>query len=217
MGKPGSVVKAENAAREAKRKAEAEAQARAKAEQREARALAAKGLGPLTPREEAFCAEYVKDWNATAAAVRAGVPKRSAASQSSRMLDRQRVQDRIQHLRELAGQSERAAVMSAQEVLEALSRIARADIRKLFNARGALVDLQALDDETALAVAGVESDDIFEGRGEEREHVGFTRKVKLNDRIAALTRLGEHHQLFKKEDDKARLPSVTFNFVIGGR
>lgn len=42
----------------------------------------------LKPREERFCREFLKDFNGTRAAIRAGYSEKSAASQSSRMLKR---------------------------------------------------------------------------------------------------------------------------------
>lgn len=41
---------------------------------------------PLTRKQRAFVAEYVKDWNGTQAAIRAGYSKRTANEQAARLL-----------------------------------------------------------------------------------------------------------------------------------
>ncbi|ENG5503925.1 terminase small subunit, partial [Yersinia enterocolitica] len=40
----------------------------------------------LTPKQELFCREYLKDLNATQAAIRAGYSEKTAQVQSSRLL-----------------------------------------------------------------------------------------------------------------------------------
>lgn len=52
----------------------------------------------LTDMQELFCREYLKDLNATQAAVRAGYSENSAQEQSSRLLSNAIVSDRVKEL-----------------------------------------------------------------------------------------------------------------------
>jgi len=52
----------------------------------------------LPPRRELFCQEYIKDRNATQAAIRAGYSKETAQEQSSRLLSNIMVSERISAL-----------------------------------------------------------------------------------------------------------------------
>jgi phage terminase small subunit len=54
----------------------------------------------LTAKEERFCQEYIVDYNATKAAVRAGYKERSAATQGCRLLKNDKVASRVRELQE---------------------------------------------------------------------------------------------------------------------
>lgn len=53
----------------------------------------------LTPKQEAFCLEYLVDLNGTQAAIRAGYSKKTAEAAGSRLLRNVKVTARIQQLR----------------------------------------------------------------------------------------------------------------------
>lgn len=54
----------------------------------------------LTAKEERFCQEYIIDYNATKAAIRAGYKEKSAAVQGSRLLKKDNVAARVCELQE---------------------------------------------------------------------------------------------------------------------
>jgi len=58
----------------------------------------------LTPKQAAFCREYLLDLNATAAAKRAGYSEATAKQQASRLLTNVNVAERITELRDAAAQ-----------------------------------------------------------------------------------------------------------------
>jgi phage terminase small subunit len=73
----------------------------------------------LTAKRQAFIVEYVKDFNATQAAIRAGYSERSARADGSRLLTNADIAQEIQrHIAERA--------MGADEVLSRLGDMARA-------------------------------------------------------------------------------------------
>lgn len=68
----------------------------------------------LTPKQEAFCREYLIDLNATQAAIRAGYSEKTAQEQSSRLLSNVMVKEYIQ--RGMEDRAERVQV-TADDVL----------------------------------------------------------------------------------------------------
>lgn len=155
-----------------------------------------RGDGSLIKRAR-FVAEYLRNGgNGTAAAKKAGFSEKSAHAQATRLLQRAEIKAQIN-----AGlaEIEASGIMGATEVLKALSLIGRADIRKVYGDKGQLLEPHAMPDEIALALNMVESEDLFDGAGGDREHVGYTRKVKLIDKLGALRMLGQHHGILGAE------------------
>ena len=80
--------------------------------------------GVLNDRQKKFCLEYLKDFNATQAAIRAGYLKNNARQTSSVLLTNPNVQAEISKLNKEAHTS---AIMDIQEIQERLTRIARGE------------------------------------------------------------------------------------------
>lgn len=72
----------------------------------------------LTAKQEVFCKEYVKDRNATQAAVRAGYSEHTAQVQSSRLLAQEEVHKRVQVL--LQAQQERQRITADYVLMQAV-------------------------------------------------------------------------------------------------
>lgn len=86
--------------------------------------------------------------------------------------------------------------ISPKRILEELARLAFLDPRKLFDEQGELVPIHKLDEETAAAIAGLDHEEIYSGRGKDRQKIGRTAKVKLIQKTQALELLGKYHKLF---------------------
>lgn len=141
----------------------------------------------LTPKQRRFVAEYLIDLNATQAAVRAGYSRRTAVKIGSENLTKPDIAREIQR-----AMDERAARtgVTAERVLREIAAIAFLDIRKAFNTDGSMKPLDQLDDETAAAIAGLE---VYEELDQEGVVVlGRVKKLKLSDKIGALTLLARH-------------------------
>lgn len=90
----------------------------------------------LTDKRRRFVAEYCRDWNATAAAIRAGYAKSGARTEGSRLLDDPEVKGAIDaRIEELS--------MTAGEVLVRLTQQARAEYARFIREDGS-VDLRGL-------------------------------------------------------------------------
>lgn len=132
-------------------------------------------------KRERFCLEYAKDGNATRAYIRSGYSENGAAQSAERLLRNAEVQRRIA---ELQRGIERRAAVDADWVVGELTKIAKADIRKFYNADGTLKPVAELDDDCAAALSAMEVTDLGED--------GILRKVKRWDRVKVLELLGRH-------------------------
>lgn len=83
-----------------------------------------------------------------------------------------------------------------ERVLNELKFIGMVDIRKIYDDKGNLKPVSDWPDDVARAVSGIETEELFEGRGDEREMIGISKKVKLNDKIRALELIGKNLAMF---------------------
>lgn len=177
----------------------------------------AKG-GKLTAKQQAFVQEYLCDLNATQAAIRAGYSAKTAKQVGHENLTKPDVADAIAKAQK--ERSEKTAI-TAQWVLERLADEATADLADILNEEGGLkpVNEWPLIWRQGL-VAGIDIEELFEGQGEDREQVGFVKKVKLSDRIKRIELIGKHIgvQAFREQSalmnpDGSPLQPPVINFV----
>lgn len=152
----------------------------------------------LTAQQQRFCDEYLVDYNGTAAYQRAGysAKPRSAAVESQKLLAKPAVQA---YLRTKAQALAAKLEVTAEATLRELARVAFFDPRRAFNSDGSLKPIGEWDDDTAAAIAGIEVFEEFEGRGEDREQVGHTKKVKIASKVDALGKLAQHFGLLQRK------------------
>ena len=153
----------------------------------------------LTPKQKRFVDEYLIDLNATQAAIRAGYSPKTANEQGARLLANVSIAQTIQKAMQ---DREQRTEITQDRVLQEYARLAFYDPRKLFQPDGTPKPIEALDDDTAAALAGLEVREEFEGAGENRAFVGYTKKYKLANKLGALDCLAKHLGLFEpKEED----------------
>src|SRR5207249_11095304 len=105
--------------------------------------------------------------------------------------------------------------VSMERTLREAARLAFCDIGRLFDENSKLKDLKEWDEETAAAVASIDVVEEFRGKGKDRRLVGYVKKVKFCDEIAALDKLMKHLGLY--EQDNAHVPTpLPPTFVIVG-
>ena len=162
-------------------------------------------------RQEIFCLEYVKDGDRLRAYKAAGyepVSENSWASCSSQLLKKTYVKKR---LTELQARIANRVEVNAARVINELGRIAFSDPRKVLGTDGAIINPKDWDDDMAGAVAGLEVEKLFEGKGKDKVFIGYTQKVKLWDKNTALGNLAKH---FKLLGDDVSPGGDTYNFNI---
>ena len=153
----------------------------------------------MTDKQKIFCDEYIKDFNATRA-YKTAYPNckkdESARVNGSKLLTKTNISEYIEQQKE---QLKSKMEITQERVLQEMARIAFADVRKLYNESGGLKNIQDLDDDTASIITGIETTEEFDGYGQDREQIGYTKKVKMADKTKALDMLGKYFGMFKEK------------------
>lgn len=147
------------------------------------------------PRFETFALCYANSRNAAQSAIQAGYSARTARRIGYSLLQRPEVSARVD---EITRERWTKIHMDGDEVVARLSRLARVDVRDVMSDEGALLDPNALTDQGAAAIAGIEVLEQWEGKGKNRKKVGQVAKVKLRDPTPALRMLAEMHKLLRQ-------------------
>lgn len=144
----------------------------------------------LTAKQARFVEEYLVDLNATQAATRAGYSVRTAKEQGYELLSKPLVSEAI-----AAAQAVRAEKvgMTAQRVLEQLAAFAMADLADIYDDAGNLLPIKdwPLPFRMGL-ITGMDVEQLFEGRGEDREQIGRLLKPRTADRLKVWELIGKH-------------------------
>lgn len=157
-------------------------------------------MAKLNAKQERFAHEYLVDLNASQAAIRAGYSKKTAGSQGHDLLKKPEVQELIQ--REQAKRLNKME-LTGERVLAELARLAFVDIRKAFNPDGTLKKPHDIDDDTAAALAGIDTTaTVIQGSGEDDPPLSLvTKKVKTFDKKGALELALRHLGLLNDKID----------------
>ena len=86
-------------------------------------------------------------------------------------------------------------------------------MRQAFDENGNLLPIASLPDELALALGGIEHDQISGKDGPE----GYTRKIKASDRMRALELLGKHLAMFTEVTEHKGLEGIEQRINAGWR
>lgn len=146
---------------------------------------------PLTPKQQRFVEEYLKDLNATQAAIRAGYSAKTAVQQGPRLLTFVGVAAAISAA--IQARSQKTGI-DAEWVLRRLHAEAEADLADLYDEQG---NLRHPKDWPAVwrkgLVAGVETFMVPKGQEEDgKPAYAEVRKVKLMDRTKTIELIGKH-------------------------
>lgn len=147
----------------------------------------------LEPKQEAFCQEYIKDFNASQAAIRAGYSEKASRSVASRMLTKANISDRIN---ELIQKRKAKVELTADLILAEILKLAQVDLGKAYDSNGNLLPIHEIPEDVRKAMSGVKVFEEFEGVGRDRIKIGEVREVKFWDKTKALELLGKHLKLF---------------------
>ena len=145
----------------------------------------------LTPKQEAFCREYLIDLNGTQAAIRAGYSKRTANEQAAQLLAKLNIQE---YLKTLMDERAEKTKIDAEWVIKRLAQDATADVADLYDENGHLRPVKdwPMAWRTGL-VAGIDTAMERNGVDEDgKPQFVEVRKVRLADRTKLLELIGKH-------------------------
>ena len=153
----------------------------------------------MTPKQRAFIAEYLKDFNATQAAIRAGYSPRTAYSIGHENLNKPEISAAIDE------EYEKRA-MSATEVLARMTDIARG----------------SADDYILIDEYGYEGIDLKKMKEAGKLHLikkySNTKNgtiIELYDAQSALVQMGKQHGLFPNRQEVTGKDGDPLNIVLG--
>lgn len=149
----------------------------------------------MTPKQATFVREYLIDKNATQAAIRAGYSARTAEQAGYQLLQKTSVRQAIDEA--LADVAQRVGI-TVDMVLRERRRLAFFDPRRLYREDGSPIPIHELDADTAAAIAGLEVLEAYEGSGENRRFVGYTKKYRLAGKDPSLTALEKYFGIQEK-------------------
>lgn len=147
----------------------------------------------LTEKQKRFCLEYIKDLNATQAAIRTGYSANTAQEQGSRLLSNVMAQHYICQLND---KRIKRLEIDADFVLDELYKIANSDIGEMFNEDGTVKLISEIPKYLRKAISSFEVVETFEKEGRHKVWTGQIRKVKLWSKDKSLENLGRHLKLF---------------------
>lgn len=164
----------------------------------------------VAERRTAFIEAYLQNGgNATQAALAAGFSQRSAYSTGGRLVKHAEVSAQIEQRQ---AQLRQKFELTTETLLLSLRQAVMFDPRKLYDENGNLKPIADLDDDTALALTGLEQSEEFAGRGEGRAQVGVTKKVKWLDKNVARDQANKILGMYQKDNEQ---PNAALAQAVG--
>ena len=148
--------------------------------------------GRLTPKQAAFCVEFLKDLNGSAAARRAGYSSKTAGRQCIELLRKPHIHA---HIEQLQAERNQRVKIDSDWVLRRLQAELEADAADLYGADGALKAARDWPEVWRRGlVISVRTTELYErepGTGKNRV-IGRMKDVVFADRVKRIELLGKH-------------------------
>lgn len=147
-------------------------------------------MADLTDKQTRFVAEYLKDLNATQAAIRAGYSEDSAGAIGHENLTKPEIVAEI-----AAGKARQLAKaeITAVRVLEEIGRLSFSNVQSLFDEQGNLKPIQDLTRDEAACIASLE---VVKKNAEAGDgKIDVIHKLKVWDKTRSLEMLAKHFAL----------------------
>ncbi|MBA3224985.1 terminase small subunit [Salmonella bongori] len=150
-------------------------------------------MAKLTDKQELFAREFIKDLNATQAAIRAGYSEKSSRNQGARMMANDDILNRIAELK--SDRNEQVGVDAAY-VLRRLTEIDQMDVLDILLANGELKPIKDWPKVWRTTLSGM---DVVEMAS--ADSAALLKKIKWPDKVKNLELLGKHVtvQAFKEQ------------------
>lgn len=163
----------------------------------------------LNPKQTLFCLEYIKDFNGSAAAIRAGYSEKTSYAIASENLKKPHIQEEIAKL--IHDRNETVKV-DATYVLNRLHEIDQLDVLDILNDDMTFKKLSEWPKAWRISLSAI---DIAETQSDQ-DYTITVKKIKWPDKTRNLELLGKHVDVsaFQKDKDEDSAPAtpVTINF-----
>jgi len=139
--------------------------------------------------------------------VRAGYSEATARQIGSRLLTDVVIRAEVESQEaEALAKVQAETGITLERTLRSIAAVAFHDPRKFYGENGELRPITELDEDTASALAGFEVQEEFAGSGEDRVHIGRTKKVKISERRGYLDMLMKHLGGYKVDNEQIANP-----------
>lgn len=143
----------------------------------------------LSPQRRLFVLEFIKDQNATQAAIRAGYSARSARNQSARLMANDDIKAEIAEA--LQARCERTEI-DADWVLKKLAMIVDADPVEILNDDLSLKPMSEWPEHWRKILSSFDVREEFVFTADGKAPDGWLKKIKWPDKLKALELIGKH-------------------------
>ena len=149
-----------------------------------------------------FASEYAKSFNAKESAIKAGYRRHSASVIGSQLLTKPKIQDLIRL--KTSKRMERVE-LTGDFVLKELVNVAGLDMKDALDDNGNMLSVNEMPEHVTKAMQSIE---INENHTTSGQFVGYTKKIKLWDKIKALEMLGKHLRLWADRVEVTAAPDL---------
>jgi phage terminase small subunit len=151
----------------------------------------------LSAQQQVFVVEYLKDFNATQAAIRAKYSKKTAHSQGPRLLENVEVKKALDEIKaQIAGDG----IASVQEIARFFTLVMRGNVKDVvsWNQEGLVftANSEELDKDTSRLIKKIK---VTEKTSQKGDWTECKTEVELHDPVRAGELLGQYHGMFKEK------------------
>ena len=162
----------------------------------------------LNDRQKRFCQEYIIDYNATQAAIRAGYSAKTAEATASRLLRNVNLKPYIDHLKT---KQQKRTEITADRVLEELAKMAFYNSQDFTDDEGRLLSIHEMPRELTACITSIKQRTILSG--EDRPDILET-EYKVADKIKSVELLGKYLKMFSDRVIYEAPEGISFNMSI---
>lgn len=162
----------------------------------------------MTGKESKFVKEFLKDNNATQAAIRAGYSEKTAYSIGSENLKKPEIEAAIQAERQKHAQK---AEVTVEMLIAELKTIGFSSVGEFFHDGWEAKDVSELTEAQKKAIASVKKTKVRFGSEGEGERESF--EFRLHSKLDAIEKLAKHLGFYEKDNSQTR----PFNVVVASQ
>ncbi len=172
-------------------------------------------------RHELFaqnCAKGMSEFEAYKSAGLGGKNESSTRGSASRLRSNAHITARIRELQKEAAKQAVAEIkdeiVTTQMVLKGLLEIAQVDFAEAYDENSNLKPIKDIPPAIRRAMSSIEVEELFQGRGNSAERIGYLKKVKFWDKTKSYELLGKHLKLFSEKFEVHH--KVTLEDLVAG-